>query len=437
MITDKPQKSGYRHPNNQPSSTSIGRPQILQSNTVTPSASNSPPTPPAIRALIITWNLGTDCAPHQVQDKFFTRLVSGAGSPDILVFNFQEIIKLNIIWEKGSNEKIKEKAYAWATSLQRIFIKDYVSPVKDDTFHGGLFTFILVNRNSTERVKPFPNNAVHYVSCGVDGMPQEVEKALKIEKTSSQPTSAYLTAQEVMGSGYNKKKGGLITLLAVDDRLLVIINCHLDSNHSKRDPGVDEDEDAQQQIPLPKTLQSMPLFEGQPPKSQGVNNEIKRSANANRILNRADQAAKYLQEINPRLKSIDYILGGDTNSRLKIDYKYRDAVVDILPPKSRNAPRFYQWLLKRDELHGHMMEHSSSIFRRMEFKEAQITFAPTYKYDSGNHNKYDEDPKKRRFPAYTDRILIAGNIRTKKGTYNWCNNNVSDHKLLKVELEFL
>lgn len=51
-----------------------------------------------IKALVMTWNAGAS-TPYHLQHsdkdaKFFRELLQGCGSPDILVFGFQELVDL-------------------------------------------------------------------------------------------------------------------------------------------------------------------------------------------------------------------------------------------------------------------------------------------------------------------------------------------------------
>jgi phosphatidylinositol-bisphosphatase len=64
-----------------------------------------------------------------------------------------------------------------------------------------------------------------------------------------------------------------------------------------------------------------------------------------------------------------------------------------------------------------------------DFAEAEITFAPTYKFDIGTDD-YDTS-EKQRVPAYTDRVLVRSNLPTKilEGHYHsWPEYIQSDHK---------
>ena len=92
---------------------------------------------------------------------------------------------------------------------------------------------------------------------------------------------------------------------------------------------------------------------------------------------------------------------GDLNYRLTLDY---DSVVE--KATSDKVDELFDWdQLKNSQKKCKILE---------QFKEAEIRFRPTYKYDK-NCDVYDTSPK-HRTPSYTDRILIrTGKPRLKIG----------------------
>ena len=120
-------------------------------------------------------------------------------------------------------------------------------------------------------------------------------------------------------------------------------------------------------------------------------------------------------------------LMGDLNYRVELPYE--NAV------KEANADN-YQELLKHDQLKRAQRE----IQAFAKYKEPEIKFRPTYKYDL-NSNQYDTSYKQRT-PSYTDRILV----KTANGTeppifvdYNRIEDTFSDHRpvFLKVRLPII
>lgn len=110
------------------------------------------------------------------------------------------------------------------------------------------------------------------------------------------------------------------------------------------------------------------------------------------------------------------ILNGDLNYR--IDTMGRDTVV-----KAVNANNFTK-LLERDQLL--VSRRRNPGFRVRAFREAPITFAPTYKYDVGS-DRYDTS-EKRRAPAWCDRILFRGPGKIKQMDYRRHELRISDHR---------
>lgn len=111
------------------------------------------------------------------------------------------------------------------------------------------------------------------------------------------------------------------------------------------------------------------------------------------------------------------IVSGDLNYR--IDGLSRDAVVDAI--ESGNLPK----LLEHDQLLQTKQRDAAFVLRR--FKEGQLTFNPTYKYDVGT-NRYDTS-EKRRVPAWCDRILYRGSRNKVMQTeYRRHELKVSDHR---------
>ena len=98
------------------------------------------------------------------------------------------------------------------------------------------------------------------------------------------------------------------------------------------------------------------------------------------------------------LPSHDYVFWcGDFNYRIDLDNEYVKDLVD---------QQDWQTLLAADQLT--IQRKEGKVFQG--FIEADIAFAPTYKYDI-NSDDYDTS-EKARIPAYTDRILFMKNFST-------------------------
>jgi hypothetical protein len=117
------------------------------------------------------------------------------------------------------------------------------------------------------------------------------------------------------------------------------------------------------------------------------------------------------------LSSSDYtIMMGDLNYRIEMTYE------EVLPLAIAEKS---SELIKKDQLKRAQRE----IKELGEYKEAEIKFRPTYKYDENSDN-YDTS-EKHRVPSFTDRILI----KTKEGNpipvfneYNRMESKFSDHR---------
>ena len=81
-------------------------------------------------------------------------------------------------------------------------------------------------------------------------------------------------------------------------------------------------------------------------------------------------------------------------------------------------------LLGYDQLNKEMKNNRA--FRLRSFQEAPITFAPTYKYDTGS-TEYDSS-EKRRIPAWCDRILFTKSPHIQSLSYRRYEPTVSDHR---------
>jgi hypothetical protein len=120
------------------------------------------------------------------------------------------------------------------------------------------------------------------------------------------------------------------------------------------------------------------------------------------------------------------IVNGDLNYR--IDTMSRDAVITAV--RNNNLTK----LLERDQLLVSRRRYPGLRLRA--FREASITFDPTYKYDVGTDN-YDTSEKKRA-PAWCDRILHRDGLnRNRIKQHNYVRHEVraSDHRAVSAAFE--
>lgn len=119
-------------------------------------------------------------------------------------------------------------------------------------------------------------------------------------------------------------------------------------------------------------------------------------------------------------------LNGDLNYR--IDQR-RDAVIQAIENNDLAS------LLAQDQLLKEM--HTNPAFRLRSFREAPISFAPTYKYD--RHSSSYDSSEKKRIPAWCDRILYKtrADDRVVPLHYQRYEAKVSDHRPVSAGYEIV
>ncbi|XP_067867248.1 type II inositol 1,4,5-trisphosphate 5-phosphatase isoform X3 [Heterodontus francisci] len=104
------------------------------------------------------------------------------------------------------------------------------------------------------------------------------------------------------------------------------------------------------------------------------------------------------------------------------DLNYRICHPEVEVIKKLIAAKDYKHLIKYDQLTKQMEE--SGVFRG--FKEGELNFQPTYKYDIGSDNW--DTSEKCRVPAWCDRILWKGNNLKELDYRSHMRLKISDHK---------
>ena len=326
-----------------------------------------------IKALVMTWNAGAS-TPHSLRYSegdaaFFQNLLQSSGSPDILVFGFQELVDLEDKAatakrflkakkkEGTAQERMSHQYRDWRDFLLKC-LDDYMPA--DDLYHllqssplVGLFTCVFVKSSLRDRISG-------------------------------------LSAAEVkrgMG-GLHGNKGAVAIRFRVDDTSLCFINCHLAAGQSH---------------------------------ANSRHGDIAAILEANLFPTERDPEARLDTFTGGGDGSmvLDHelcILNGDLNYR--IDTMSRDTVVKAV--KQQQLAK----LLERDQLL--VARRRNAAFRLRAFEELPITFDPTYKYDVGTDN-YDTS-EKRRSPAWCDRLLFRGQGRIRQLEYMRHEVRVSDHR---------
>ncbi|UKZ72738.1 hypothetical protein TrVFT333_000372 [Trichoderma virens FT-333] len=326
-----------------------------------------------IKTLIFTWNAGAS-TPHSLRYSdgdatFFQDLLQSSGSPDILVFGFQELVDLEdkkatakrLLKSKKKEgtdqERMSHQYRDWRDFLLKT-LDDYMPA--DDLYHllhtapmVGLFTCIFVKSSLRDRI-------------------------------------THLSGAEVkrgMG-GLHGNKGAVAVRFQVDDTSLCFINCHLAAGQTQ---ASSRHNDA-------AAILEASLFPVE------RDNEIR----IDTFSGGGDGSMILDHEL--------CILNGDLNYR--IDTMSRDTVVKAV--EQNNLAK----LLERDQLL--VARRRNPALRLRAFEELPITFAPTYKYDVGT-DTYDTS-EKRRSPAWCDRLLFRGRGRVQQLDYRRHEVRVSDHR---------
>lgn len=329
---------------------------------------------------VMTWNAGAVKPSHvhsqyMSQDNNFLRdYMVAQGSPDILVFGFQELVDLE-------NKKVTAKSFfkskkkdpaeqehmshqyrAWRDYLTRC-IEDFMpADTKYVLLHTasmvGLFTCIFVKSDLRSRIKH-----VHT---------SEVKRGM---------------------GGLHGNKGALVLRMVLDDSSLCFLNCHLAAGQTQT---------------IHRNNDIAAILEAEPFPANPLSQGDSKVAHSDIFASGGDGSMIMDHEI--------CIINGDLNYR--IDTMGRDTVIKHV--KENNLPR----LLERDQLL--LSRKKNPGFRLRAFAEAPITFAPTYKYNV-NTDDYDTSEKKRA-PAWCDRVLFRGLGKVKCEEYRRWEVRVSDHR---------
>ncbi|ERS95633.1 PI phosphatase group protein [Sporothrix schenckii 1099-18] len=327
-----------------------------------------------IRAHVMTWNAGAS-TPGSLRysdddASFMQNMLRDSGSPDILVFGFQELVDLEdktATAKRILKVKKKEGSDQERMSHQYRDWRDFLVRCLDDFMNGelyqllqtahmvGLFTCIFVKADLRDRIR---NVAIAEVKRGMGGL--------------------------------HGNKGAIAIRFLLDDTSMCFVNCHLAAGQSQ---ATSRHNDAA------AILDSTGL-----PMERDTNTRI------DSYIGGGDGTMILDHEL--------CILNGDLNYR--IDTMSRDTVVTAV--KAGNLAK----LLDRDQLL--VARRRNAGFRLRAFDELPIRFDPTYKYDVGTDN-YDSSEKKRS-PAWCDRLLFRGGhgARVRQLDYRRHEVRVSDHR---------
>jgi hypothetical protein len=332
-----------------------------------------------LKVAVMTWNAGAVKPSHvhsqyMSQDNNFLRdYMVDQGSPDILVFGFQELVDLEnkkVTAKSFFKSKKKDPAEQEHMSHQYRAWRDYLTRCVEDFMPAdnsyvllhtasmvGLFTCIFVKGALRSRIKH-----VHT---------SEVKRGM---------------------GGLHGNKGALVLRMVLDDSSLCFLNCHLAAGQTQT---------------IHRNNDIAAILEAEPFPANPLSQDSS-VAHTDIFTSGGDGSMIMDHEI--------CIINGDLNYR--IDTMGRDTVIKHV--KENNLPR----LLERDQLL--LSRKKNPGFRLRAFAEAPITFAPTYKYNV-NTDDYDTSEKKRA-PAWCDRVLYRGLGKVKCEEYRRWEVRVSDHR---------
>ncbi|KAM3470153.1 hypothetical protein MY5147_006590 [Beauveria neobassiana] len=322
--------------------------------------------------MVMTWNAGAS-TPHSLRysngdSSFFQEFVQTSGSPDILVFGFQELVDLEdktatakrfLKSKKTDTDNMGHHYRDWQEFLRKT-LDDYApeKPLYQELSTEclvGLFTCIFVKSSLLGRIKM-----------------ADLQSAM---------------VKRGMG-GLHGNKGAIAVRFHIDDSSLCFVNCHLAAGQTATKSRHED---------ITHIL-----------KAELFRKQLDESKRQNYYCGGGDGDLIVDHEI--------CVINGDLNYR--IDTMSHETVVRAV--KQNKLSR----LLDRDQLL--VARRRTPAFQLRAFEELPLTFAPTYKYDVGT-DRYDTS-EKRRSPAWCDRLLYRGNGKIEQLDYGRHEVKVSDHR---------
>ncbi|EJU05958.1 DNase I-like protein [Dacryopinax primogenitus] len=330
-----------------------------------------------INVLLCTWNV--DAAKPEMltgtpdNATFFEQVLHSVNAPDIIVFSFQELIDLD-------NRKLTAKTVLLGGGKRSDGgISDKVSSRYRLWYEKLVYAVRVAMPAEQPYVPILTENLVGLFTCVF---------ARASEKSSFKDVHI-TTVKRGMGGMYGNK-GAIVARFTVDDSSLCFINCHLAAGQRHvRERNTDVAAVMEDKTLLPES-------------------EI------------ADDDNLAYGGGGDGTMALDHeicFLNGDLNYR--IDQR-RDTVITNIKNDSHAD------LLAHDQLQKELKNNPG--FRLRGFREAPITFKPTYKYDRRSDD-YDSSGKQRT-PAWCDRILFRCRDpkRIEPLAYKRLEPNISDHR---------
>ncbi|KAF7721499.1 hypothetical protein EC973_004548 [Apophysomyces ossiformis] len=335
---------------------------------------------------ICSWNIDAN-KPEKLTKRDKTELSDWLCSmkvpPEIIAVGFQEIVDLSSKRQTArsllaSHIKIEtlEEADELLTHRYVLWCK-YLEEVIGNTYGAKTYTVL-----KTEQL-------VGLFSC-------VLVKSSELNRISRCESTTVKTGLRVMNQSLHGNKGGIAIRFLWDDSSLCFVNCHL----------------AAGQMRVPQ-----------------------RNADAEEILQSARFSINAKDDIFIQggngtmiLDHEQCFLSGDLNYRINMR---RENVIQLLQGPEKAAA--WEALQKEDQLHKQRIVNP--LMRLLLFKEAQVMFDPTYKYEPGT-DLYDQS-EKQRVPAWCDRVLYRAPNTTQSLFYRRHEVQISDHRPISAGFEIV
>ncbi|GAA5851335.1 hypothetical protein JCM9279_001110 [Rhodotorula babjevae] len=277
-----------------------------------------------------------------VDKELFGSFLTSLMAPDLVVFNFQELVDLSDLTLAARTILFATKTHDvtgryrhWLRVLDKA-VKRYLGrdfELVCDEKLVGLFTVVFARRAIKSRIRDL---AAQHIKTGFD---------------------------EAYGN-----KGSILVRLVLDDSSFCFVNAHLAAGRTHP---------AERERDLVEILDANPVF----PRPSECTHEAYVGGGDGTQVSDAEMT----------------FFAGDLNFRIELP---RDEVLRTL--SSSDSPEdAYKTLLPHDELTR--LRRTSPTFRLRSFTEAPIAFPPTYKYDRRS-GRYDTSAKQRT-PSWCDRVL--------------------------------
>ena len=321
-----------------------------------------------LHILCATWNVNAkrpseDLAPWLTDPNY--------PEPDVYVIGFQEIVDLNA----GNLLVDHNAAKPWEAVIERTLMQKYQLIASKQLV--GLCLCVYVRRTLSQYVTHVCDDKVGVGIMGVGGNKGAVAVRLNIFDTSFCFVNSHLAAHQHNTTGRNNDYHNICARLSFK------------KPPAKVFPGNLGSEDG---LGMSSPTSPNPMS----PSNSGTNNAV----NTGTVSLFDHENVFWVGDLNYRLTLTDL-----------------DHIFNTIDKKD------YDYLLEHDQL---ILEKSAgNAFK--EWQEGPITFAPTYKYQPGAHLYERRPDKKKRSPAWCDRIQWIGSDITQH-FYKRAELCISDHK---------